>query len=363
MKITLVSNYLPPRAGGIEVVVDALAREYVANGHEVTVVGYAAPSHEPPDAPYARMPIGGWNGLEGRNVPLPIIGPRSSARIRRAMRGADAIHVHGLPYPSSLVALQLAPRNARVIVTEHVGSIPFDSSLLDRLQREALRIGLRLAARRGATVTVLNDRVTHELNAIRKRVNIVKVHNGVDRSVFRPPTTAERVDARAALGLSRSTVLVAARRSQKKRYDLVSEVARQLDGVDVLVCGHDTDLLENLPPNVRVFGEVDRDTIRSLYHAADLLLLPSEGEGVPLVLLEAMASGLPVVFGEDVDVARELPQSLVMSPREPTALAEVIKRLLDDDPERARLAQGALRDLEKYDWANVASVYRDLLTK
>jgi glycosyltransferase involved in cell wall biosynthesis len=51
--------------------------------------------------------------------------------------------------------------------------------------------------------------------------------------------------------------------------------------------------------NVRVFPDLKRASMAALYRSCDLLALPSSGEGFPLVVQEALASGLPVVCGEE----------------------------------------------------------------
>jgi glycosyltransferase involved in cell wall biosynthesis len=59
------------------------------------------------------------------------------------------------------------------------------------------------------------------------------------------------------------------------------------------------DRLRGAPSNVRWVGSVDARAMRRLYEAVDMVLLPSRGEGLPLVVQEAMSCGLPVVISDD----------------------------------------------------------------
>jgi glycosyltransferase involved in cell wall biosynthesis len=63
-------------------------------------------------------------------------------------------------------------------------------------------------------------------------------------------------------------------------------------------------------PNVRVLSPMPQAELASWYHAADLLILPSEGEGFPLVVQEAMACGLPACITADVASGAILPREL-----------------------------------------------------
>ena len=124
MRIAIVTNYLPPRAGGLEGVVDAVALGYMDLGDDVSVIGFDDRSHE---AHYRRVALGGWNGLERRGVPVPILTPTAIRELIREVRAADAVHIQGLAFLSTYIALLAARRRQKVVVTEHVGVISYSS--------------------------------------------------------------------------------------------------------------------------------------------------------------------------------------------------------------------------------------------
>ena len=97
----------------------------------------------------------------------------------------------------------------------------------------------------------------------------------------------------------------------------------------------------------------------------DLLVLPSDAEGFGLVLIEAMAAGVPVI-GTNVpgicDVIEDGVSGLLCEPRTPPALADATARISNDPTLREKLIAGGIERVKKfYDWSQVIQSYRDLL--
>lgn len=357
MRIAIVTNYLPPRAGGLEGVVDALALAYTELGDDVVVVGVddgAGP------APYRRERLRGWTGLERRGVPVPILTPGSFVRLVRAVRNADAVHIHGLVFLSSFAALLASGRKQSIVVTEHVGLVPYRSALAATVQRLALVAGVRLARRRNAVVTALNERVVADVTALGCGA-VRKIPNGVDIERFTPVSPQRRAALRESRGWLGPTVLVVGRNAPKKRFDLVLGASRRLRSIQFVVCGLDTERLRWSEPNVEVLGAVEQGELADLYRGADLLLLPSEGEGQPLCVLEALACGLPVVLGADASVLAELPSCVVPVNRTVDAVVDAIVSSLPAAHERESIGARCADAVADRGWTRAASAYRVLL--
>jgi D-inositol-3-phosphate glycosyltransferase len=117
--------------------------------------------------------------------------------------------------------------------------------------------------------------------------------------------------------------------------------------------------------DVRWLGALHRDELADLLAAASLVLMPSTSETFGLVALEAGASGTPVVgsrVGGLVDAVG--PGGTLLDTRSPTAWAQELARLLEDDTARATLGLAARGHAERYTWATAATsllgIYRAL---
>jgi glycosyltransferase involved in cell wall biosynthesis len=147
----------------------------------------------------------------------------------------------------------------------------------------------------------------------------------------------------------------------------LSELGRPAEAV-IVGDGPDRPAVESevrrlgLQTAVRLTGE--RDDVAELLAEADLFVLSTRSEGLPLSILEAMAAGLPVV-ASDVGGVPELvvdgETGFLVPPGDPHALAAAIERLLDDPDLRRRLgAAGRLRVSEHFDLASARRAHLDL---
>ena len=119
---------------------------------------------------------------------------------------------------------------------------------------------------------------------------------------------------------------------------------------------------------VDVLGVAGYPEAPARYHAGDVFVSPTYAEGFSNTILEAMASGLPIVSCDVVgvvDCLRDGHNALLVPPREPEQLADAVERLLADGALRERLAATALDQARTlYSWRaraeQIAGVYRSL---
>lgn len=178
--------------------------------------------------------------------------------------------------------------------------------------------------------------------------------NGIDTEGFRPDT-ARRARARAALGLGEDLTLLAVgsfRDEQKDYGTLVDAVARLGPRAPrVLVAGHGKLLDEKRRLAVRR-GVADRvtflglrDDVADLMQAADAFVMSSAWEALPIVLLEAAASGLPMIVTDVGDNRKVVGDDagFVVPAKAPVELAQKIAELAEATPERRRAMGAAAR--------------------
>ena len=198
--------------------------------------------------------------------------------------------------------------------------------------------------------------------------------NGVDLIRFHPPSAHERRAARTRWGLDREDVGLAfvGRLSVDKGLDVLREALDQMPRIDsrvvLLLAGPDegADLHHARSDRVEVrrLGHVRH--IPSLLHASDLLALPTQREGFPNVVLEAAASGLPVVTTDAtgaVDSVVDGVTGFVVGKRDGRAFGQALARLADSGSLRHELgAAGRARVEDRFSREQVwAGMYHEYL--
>ena len=207
------------------------------------------------------------------------------------------------------------------------------------------------------------------LRALGPRARIEPVPNVVDTDTFRPPAEPRSPNGPARL-------LTVATLSEKKGHGHLLEALARLGGgerLDIVGEGELREELERrvvelgLGDRVRLLGPRPKEQVAALMREADLFVLSSLHENLPVVVIEAQASGLPVVatrVGGVPELVGEETGELVEA-GDPGALAEAIERVLS---RRGRLdtRELALRTAERYGYeaieARWTAIYRDLLS-
>jgi glycosyltransferase involved in cell wall biosynthesis len=351
VRILFASHYALPHLGGIEVVVDALARELAGRGHEIVHLASAAGGAEP--QPYEVIRVPAFNAPERHGVPWPVFGPQLYPRVRDAVARADVVHGHGMLYLSSALALRLGGR--RTVLTEHVGHVDYESPPFDRTQALAIRTLGRATARRARAIVVLNDKVGEEMRALAPGARVLRIPNGVDTRAYRPPEPGERERLRAHLGWDeRPRALFVGRLVAKKGIDLALAAAA-FGRFELVIAGPG-----RAPAGANALGPLPRERVAELYRAADALVLPSRGEGFPVVAQEAMASALPVVLLDDPAYGPYLdgagPGARTVA-ADPPAIAAALTALFGDAAAGAAAREHARR---AFSWARAADEHEAL---
>jgi glycosyltransferase involved in cell wall biosynthesis len=325
-RAVLVTHFYPAHGGGIEKVAEQLAGR-LARHEDLAITWCASDTDAPPDLPGVRCePMAAINTIERvSGFPYPLWTPNALRRLARLVREADAVHVHDGIYAGSLAAAALARRyRRRLVVTQHIAEVPLKPPL-----RWVLSAANRLAARqvlvRADAVGFVSPAVQRHFEALSgPRPQYHYVANGVDTIVFRPGIeAAAAAQLRATLGFDplRPLLLFVGRFVPKKRLPIVRAIAAARPDWHWCIVGHGLEQPHAWGlPNVVVRPPMPQARLADLYRAADLLVLPSEGEGFPLVVQEAMACGLPAAITDAVAAGSTVPPELRV--RLPDTLAQ-----------------------------------------
>jgi glycosyltransferase involved in cell wall biosynthesis len=307
VRIVFLSHYSLPHVGGIETAIAGVAEELARRGHDVVHVSSDAgeASESDRESAYRVVRLPALNVLERRlSVPYPLFDLRLPRALRREVLSADVVHAHGFLYMTSLFGLPLARRSKAkpvTVLTEHVGHVAYESNLLNGLETLAIGTIGRATLRAAEAIVINNDRVESEVRRLVHDRRIDFLPNGVDTGRFRPPSDEERADLRRELGWidDKPRVLFVGRPVPKKGIDLALSAAELANGSFDLVLVGPKELQRPHGHGVQLLGPQPHERLKLLYRAADALLLPSRGEGFPVTVQEAMASGLPVVLCDD----------------------------------------------------------------
>lgn len=344
-----------PTSGGVAEVVLQLVRIGVDDGHRV-VVGCPADGEL---AARAQELGAEWVRLDLRRSPggsdVAALRP-----VRRVMRDARVVLAHSSK--AGALARLVRPRSVPLVFVPHGWSWLVGGRLADAYRA----VERALSRRADVTVVVGQDELAEGRRVLGARTDLRLIENSVDLEHFTPPA----VRGEGAVPL----VVCVGRLARQKGQDLLLHAVAALGERKLelrLVGPGDTEQLTALRELAARLDVDDRvefagadEPLRHLQQA-DLVVIPSRWEGLPLVMLEAMACGAPIVASSaaGVDALADAGVVVPMQDRDDFVreLAARIGELLDDPTERDELGRRArARAEEQYGRARMAAQYRAL---
>lgn len=375
LKVLTFSTLFPSSVRpGHGIFVETRLRELLKSGEvESRVIAPVPwfPSTHPRFGDYARFAAtpareqrNGLDVLHPRYLLLPKVGMTTApltlalgarAAVRRLIDEGfdfDVIDAHYY-YPDGVAAALLARWFGKPLTVTARGS---DVNLIGQhaLPRRFMQWASQVASASIGVSQALVDRM-RELGLAGGRQ--ITLRNGVDLTRFQPPV--DRAGLRAALGVAGSPLLVSVGnllpvKGHALAIEAVGLLRRQ--GLDARLCiigaGPLRDELQaqvgrlGLADAVRLLGALPQEQLASWYGAADMLVLASEREGWPNVLLESMACGTPVVataVGGIPEIVEVPATGRIVAQRSPEALAAAAAALWADPPAREAVCGHARR--------------------
>ena len=365
MKIALISPYSWSYPGGVTRHIDALAQQFMADGHEVRVLAPVDPADltstalhrgaRPNPAPLPDYVIG-----FGRTVGVKANGavsnlsitPQGVAKVQRELRtgGYDVVHIHEPVAPvSSWFASGLTPLPL-------VGT--FHSFSENRLTNG---IGNVFGAR-------------PVLNHLHVRIAVSQAAAWTGRRFYgghyRVIPNGVQIDEAALAGAGRPIgdklqIVFVGQAVERKGLPLLLrafEALREHIPTELTVIGPTREQLEPLMldvEGVRLLENVDDEHKRVELAAADVLCAPSlRGESFGMVLTEAFAAATPVVASDIAgyrDVVRNGVDGVLVPPADAQALAEALRDLWHEPEQRVAMSRAAAADVQRFAWPHVAA--------
>lgn len=374
MNILMVTLAYDPAIafGGPVKVVQNNARELVRRGHAVTVYctnrldakeKLAPRTIEHEDYGVRIVYHNTWFIPQWRGNFGPFFCPGMVVYLLREGQTYDLIHVNeARTFTTLLAALYAQYADIPYIIQAH-GSFTYGLRHQKLKKIYDFLIGRRIY-KGAARIIVLSPEEVAECQAVgidRSKVRLIG--NGIDLTSWHVPKE-EGLKFRARLGVpdQAKIVLFLSRIDRIKGPDLLVEALAQLQTRSVygVIAGPDDgyeayvrQLVDhyNLSDKVIFTGLLEGGDLRAAYAAADVFVLPSRFDTFPMAIVEALASGLPVVTTETCQISGMIKDRAgLVTPVNARAIADAIQCLLSDDDLRRKFAEGA-RELAKEEFS------------
>lgn len=272
----------------------------------------------------------------------------------------DIVHAHWLIPQGIVQSFFKKP----YIVTGHGGDVTsLNKGIVRKLKIRCLK--------RAKHITVVSEHLKHKVQELVPEINPDVISMGVDFSKF-----GEQFRMSDYFGQGdRKVVLFVGRLAEKKGVAYLIEAMKDIDALLVIV--GDGPLREELKRQslkienkVLFLGAKSHVDLKTIYASADIFVSPSitakdgDQEGLPTAILEAMASGLPVIASNSGGISSLIEQSIngiLCEEKNCDQIAAAIRNLLENERIRIQIIVMGKKVIKKYDYSNIAKQYNRLL--
>lgn len=271
----------------------------------------------------------------------------------------DIVHAHWLIPQGIVQSFFKKP----YIVTGHGGDVTsLNKGIVKKLKRRCLK--------RATHVTVVSNHLKEFVEKMEPSVCPNVISMGVDVSKFGKQNQVENLWKQG----NKKVILFVGRLAEKKGVTYLIEAMKEVDALLVIV--GDGSLkwklqkqAESVDEKVRFLGAKTHDELKTIYASADVFVAPSitakdgDQEGVPTVIMEAMASGVPVIASKSGGIAQLIEDGkngLLCKEKSTEQLATKINMLLQEKDLVEKLVKEGYRTISQYDYEVQAEKYKKL---
>ncbi len=380
MKIAYVTAFYSPAIGGVKQVVEELAERLVKDGHEIHV--YCSDSDKYKRIKKKEEIIKGvhvhrcfnWFTLANFATFWP------SLLWKLWREDFDLIHTHVSGHSYVFFAALIA--KLKGIAHVHTTHCCWTEGFRSLIGRAAVWLDYR-------TVLPLSFRWTDKIIAITPwEVKHIKKWGGDQRKIDVIPNGMDEIllkkiknnKFKKKYGVKDKLVLFFGRLNPTKGPDKLAivgnEITTERKDIDFMFVGPDEGMMDTVAKLIKgkdrmhLIGPIrGKDNIAEMYQAADLYVLPSYREGLPLTLFEAMAAGLPIVASPVNGIPYEMkdPENgLLIKYGDLKNLKKAILKMLDDQKYAQVVSKNNIKKSAKYNWNNITKrtmeVYQEAIS-
>jgi L-malate glycosyltransferase len=349
MKICMVGHF-PPHLGGISSYTYLLSRELVNRGDEVYVLTYPHENiHDIKDIPVFTAPTLNIKGLRG--FLFSISATFKLLRIVRKYK-IDLIHAHYVMPPGLIAIICSLFSGTKTAITIH------GSDIFILARKPLLKSIIKFILKRSDYIFVVSDSLKENVQklgiaGVENKLSVT--YNAVDVERFRPDQMST-FKKEMNIDSQKPVVLFVGNLVWQKGVEYLIRTKEFLnENAEIVIVG-DGPLLDELKAIVE-FEKMEgiiftgaRNDIEKIMPAADIVVVPSISESFGIVILEAMASGKPVVAtnvgGIPEVVNKEI--GIIVNPEDPVGLAEAIDKILQDKELQEKMGKTARKQVMKY---------------